>query len=72
MPGYPLRNACVRPLWLMGRLRSKAKQKQKRGGVTAGLSLGLHLNSTNEMATPAAPCERPLSFHRGIYRRPPS
>ncbi len=31
MPGCPLRNACVRPAWLTGRPRSKAKAKQKRG-----------------------------------------
>jgi len=34
MPGCPLRNACVRPLWLMGRSRSKAKAKAKAKAKT--------------------------------------
>ncbi len=39
MPGYPLRNACVRPAWLTGRLRSKSK--------TEPLSVGASLLAKN-------------------------
>ncbi|MGN8345886.1 DUF6124 family protein [Pseudomonas sp. SMV71] len=30
MPGCPLRNTCVRPLWLTGRPDQKQKQKQSK------------------------------------------
>ncbi|WP_185057684.1 hypothetical protein [Pseudomonas brassicacearum] len=30
MPGCPLRNACVRPSWLTGPSRSKAKSKKQK------------------------------------------
>ncbi|TWC13138.1 hypothetical protein FBY09_12241 [Pseudomonas sp. SJZ101] len=45
MPGCPLRNACVRPSWLTGLSDQKQKQKQKRGGLKAGLFLAADLVS---------------------------